>query len=236
VRLTSGPEHSLLTNRPVIVTQSDLPSSSPPPLQLRGSPYSEVERIKGGTHSAQWSAGRNFYKPIPPFPHCIASLPPRNTVRVLKASINSVGAAVISKGMTRSRQGLEIVVGESDSLERRKPGGGARGPHCDAPRRAEGGGSRPRTVRARKSRKGEFRRPPTPEEERRGAFASLGNAAPPGFRRRATCRQQRTAARLARDPLRHLLVAAEFRTAGLPEFPPDSCGLARARSSGRWRR
>src|SRR6267142_5072158 len=40
VRLSSGPEHSLLTNRPVIVTQSDLPSSSPPPLQQRGSPYS----------------------------------------------------------------------------------------------------------------------------------------------------------------------------------------------------
>ncbi len=40
VRLSSGPEHSLLTNRPVIVTQSDLPSSSPLPLQQRRSPYS----------------------------------------------------------------------------------------------------------------------------------------------------------------------------------------------------
>jgi hypothetical protein len=49
-----------------------------------------------------------------------------------------------------------------------EPGGGARGPHRDAPNRAEGGGSRPRTVRARKSRKGEFRRPPTPEGHRRG--------------------------------------------------------------------
>ena len=40
MRLSSGPEHSLLTNRPVIVTQSDLLSSSPLPLQKRGSPYS----------------------------------------------------------------------------------------------------------------------------------------------------------------------------------------------------
>ena len=40
MRLSSGPEHSLLTNRPVIVTQSDPPSSSPLPLQQRGSPYS----------------------------------------------------------------------------------------------------------------------------------------------------------------------------------------------------
>ena len=44
MRLSSGPEHLLLTNRPVIVTQSDLLSSSPSPLQLRGSPYSHVER------------------------------------------------------------------------------------------------------------------------------------------------------------------------------------------------
>jgi len=42
MRLSSGPEHSLLTNRPVIVTQSDPPSSLP--LQQRGSPYSRVER------------------------------------------------------------------------------------------------------------------------------------------------------------------------------------------------
>src|SRR2546426_7124986 len=44
MRLSSGPEHSLLTNRPVIVTQSDPPSSSPLPLQQRGSPYSHVVR------------------------------------------------------------------------------------------------------------------------------------------------------------------------------------------------
>ncbi len=44
MRLSSGPEHLLLTNRPVIVTQSDLPSSSPLPLQQRGSPYVRVER------------------------------------------------------------------------------------------------------------------------------------------------------------------------------------------------
>src|SRR6266852_7370381 len=40
VRLSSGPEHSLLKNRPVIVTQSVLPSSPPQPLRKRGSPYS----------------------------------------------------------------------------------------------------------------------------------------------------------------------------------------------------
>src|SRR5882672_9738994 len=44
MRLSSGPEHSLLTNRPVIVTQSDPPSSSPLPLQQRGSPYSLAVR------------------------------------------------------------------------------------------------------------------------------------------------------------------------------------------------
>src|SRR5713101_548797 len=44
MRLSSGPEHSLLTNRPVIVTQSDLLSSSPPPLQKRGTPYSRAVR------------------------------------------------------------------------------------------------------------------------------------------------------------------------------------------------
>src|SRR5213592_3182163 len=44
MRLSSGPEHLLLTNRPVIVTQSDPPSSSPLPLQLRGSPYSCANR------------------------------------------------------------------------------------------------------------------------------------------------------------------------------------------------
>ena len=44
MRLSSGPEHSLLTNRPVIVTQSVLPSSPPLPLQKRGSPYSDVVR------------------------------------------------------------------------------------------------------------------------------------------------------------------------------------------------
>jgi len=43
MRLSSGPEHSSLTNRPVIVTQSDSPSSSPLPLQQRGSPYSRVQ-------------------------------------------------------------------------------------------------------------------------------------------------------------------------------------------------
>src|SRR5437868_7896475 len=36
-RLSSGPEQSLLTNRPVIVTQSD---PSPTRLPLKGSPYS----------------------------------------------------------------------------------------------------------------------------------------------------------------------------------------------------
>src|SRR6267143_193803 len=50
MRLSSGPEHSLLTNRPVIVTQSDLPSSSPPPLQQRGSPYSS-KSAAGRTHA-----------------------------------------------------------------------------------------------------------------------------------------------------------------------------------------
>jgi len=44
MRLSSGPEHSLLTNRPVIVTQSDLLSLSLLPLQQRGSPYSLGER------------------------------------------------------------------------------------------------------------------------------------------------------------------------------------------------
>ena len=44
MRLSSGPEHSLLTNRPVIVTQSVLPSSHPKPLRQRGSPYSLFER------------------------------------------------------------------------------------------------------------------------------------------------------------------------------------------------
>ena len=42
MRLSSGPEHALLTNRPVIVTQSVLPSSQPLPLRERGSPYSVV--------------------------------------------------------------------------------------------------------------------------------------------------------------------------------------------------
>ena len=44
MRLSSGPEHSLLTNRPVIVTQSDLlSSSSAKPLQKRGGPYRSGE-------------------------------------------------------------------------------------------------------------------------------------------------------------------------------------------------
>ena len=51
MRLSSGPEHSLLTNRPVIVTQSDPPSSSPLLLQQRGSPYSLVERRAARTPS-----------------------------------------------------------------------------------------------------------------------------------------------------------------------------------------
>jgi hypothetical protein len=45
MRLSSGREHSMLTNRPVIVTQSDLLSSSPPPLQKRGSPYVMVSGV-----------------------------------------------------------------------------------------------------------------------------------------------------------------------------------------------
>jgi hypothetical protein len=65
-----------------------------------------------------------------------------------------------------------------------------RGPHRDAPRRIEGGGSRPRTVRARKCRKGEFRRPPTPEDKRRGTFASLGKAPLPGSAPRSTRDEQ----------------------------------------------
>ena len=40
----------MLTNRPVIVTQSDPPSSSPPPLQKRGSPYSLGERRARDAH------------------------------------------------------------------------------------------------------------------------------------------------------------------------------------------
>ena len=47
MRLSSGPEHSLLTNRPVIVTQSVLPSSPPLPLQKRGSPYSSRSAAPG---------------------------------------------------------------------------------------------------------------------------------------------------------------------------------------------
>ena len=45
MRLSSGPEHSLLTNRPVIVTQSVLPSSPPLPLRKRGSPYGFERRL-----------------------------------------------------------------------------------------------------------------------------------------------------------------------------------------------
>jgi len=65
MRLSSGPEHLLLTNRPVIVTQSDLLSSSPSPLQLRGSPYSRrsaapsARSERGNTREAgasDWSA------------------------------------------------------------------------------------------------------------------------------------------------------------------------------------
>jgi hypothetical protein len=61
-----------------------------------------------------------------------------------------------------------------------EPGGGAGVPI--ATRRAGSGaeGSRPRTVRARKCRKGEFRRPPTHLALRRGVLASLGKAPPPG--------------------------------------------------------
>jgi hypothetical protein len=44
MRLSSGPEHSVLTNRPVIVTQSVLPSAQTLPLRKRGSPYSRGVR------------------------------------------------------------------------------------------------------------------------------------------------------------------------------------------------
>ena len=42
MRLSSGPEQIFITNRPVIVTQSDLVASSA--LQDRGSPYSRDVR------------------------------------------------------------------------------------------------------------------------------------------------------------------------------------------------
>jgi hypothetical protein len=54
--LHRGQSDTLLTNRPVIVTQSDLPSSSQQPLQIRGSPYSKcrsVTPLMGGDRS-EW--------------------------------------------------------------------------------------------------------------------------------------------------------------------------------------
>jgi len=56
VRLSSGPEHSLLTNRPAIVTQSVLPSSQPLPLRQQGSPYSRALRRADATNVRYFAA------------------------------------------------------------------------------------------------------------------------------------------------------------------------------------
>ena len=58
MRLSSGPEHSMLTNRPVIVTQSVLPSSPPLPLRKRGSPYSGVVRRAAAYRSNRYNSSR----------------------------------------------------------------------------------------------------------------------------------------------------------------------------------
>ena len=56
VRLSSGPEHNAAQNRPFIVTQSDLRSSPPEPLQFRGSPYSPGSAGRDGKRSAAVAA------------------------------------------------------------------------------------------------------------------------------------------------------------------------------------